>query len=313
MSVEYAARLEAIADAVREGACALFLGAGVHAPPPDGSTFEYPDDARPPLGSALSESLAEASRFTKRHPTDNPTDLRRVALFVEAHLGRRRLEDQIKTAVHVGKEPSPVVRALAELGFPLVVTTNYDQLFESALVAAGRSPRVFSYGVDFGGRRRDHRDRDHRDRWDAYERFDNPTAESPVVVKAHGDIGHAGTIVVTDEDYITVSNQISGLERYFAFVRRKTYRWTTLIVGYSMLDYDFRQLFSLYSQEDGYPAYSDDPRYVVDYAPDALLSGIWERERQMQYIRSNIWDFVPDLYRLVHGKEMRNDSPRLST
>ena len=38
-----------------------------------------------------------------------------------------------------------MLRALAELGFPLVITTNYDQLFESALTAAGQQPRVAVY------------------------------------------------------------------------------------------------------------------------------------------------------------------------
>lgn len=297
MSVD-PARLEAIADAVREGACALFLGAGVHAPPPKGSTFEYPEDARPPLASALSESLAAASRLTDRYPKESPTDLRRVALFYEEHRGRWPLEDAIREAVHVGKEPSPVVRALAELGFPLVVTTNYDQLFENALVAAGRTPRPLIYGVDFGAELGRHREIPRSVR----ERFRDPTPESPVVVKAHGDIGHPETIVVTDEDYLKVANQISGLAEVLLYSRIETSGWTTLIVGYSMLDYDFRQIFSLYMEQ--YRSSYREPRYAVDYAPDALLSDIWTRQRQMKYIRSNIWDFVPDLYRLVLGKEM---------
>ena len=306
--MDYPARLEAIADAVREGACLLFLGAGVHAPPPKGATFEYPEDARPPLASALSESLATASRLTAIYPEESPTDLRRVALFYESARGRRELVEQIRRAVHVGKEPSPVVRALAELGFPLVVTTNYDQLFETALVAAGRNPRVFIYGVDFGGA-----SGDRRDLLTAYERLHNPTSESPVVLKVHGDINHPETIVVTDEDYIAMSNQISDLAEYFRFARYEARGWTTLIVGYSMLDYDFRQIFSLYTQQDRDLAYIDGPRHAVDYAPDALLSEIWSRERRMEYIRSNIWDFVPDLYRLVLGKEMPNHNPQAST
>jgi hypothetical protein len=305
MSVDYPAHLEAIADAVREGACLLFLGAGVHAPPPEGSAFEYPEDARPPLASALSESLATASRLTARHPRENPTDLRRVALFYEVERGRRDLEEHIRRAVHVGKEPSPVVRALAELGFPLVVTTNYEQLFENALVAAGRNPRVFIYGVDFEGARGER-----RGLLRTYERFGNPTPESPVVVKVHGDINHRETIVVTDEDYIKLSNHISGLAEYFRFLRHETSRWTTLIVGYSMLDYDFRQVFTLYMEQD---RYRFAPMYSVDYAPDALLSELWERQRRMNYIRSNVWDFVPELYRLVLGKEMPNYSSQVST
>lgn len=39
--------LELVGDAVRGGHCILFLGAGVHAPPPDGSPFRYPAEQRP--------------------------------------------------------------------------------------------------------------------------------------------------------------------------------------------------------------------------------------------------------------------------
>ena len=40
--------------------------------------------------------------------------------------------------MQVGKQPSPMLQALAKLNFPLVITTNYDQLFEGALAAAGK-------------------------------------------------------------------------------------------------------------------------------------------------------------------------------
>jgi hypothetical protein len=38
-----------------------------------------------------------------------------------------------------------MLRALARLDFPLVITTNYDQLFERALRDAGKQPRVEVY------------------------------------------------------------------------------------------------------------------------------------------------------------------------
>ena len=45
-------------------------------------------------------------------------------------------------------------------------------------------------------------------------------------------------------------------------------------------------------------------RYAVDVAPDILLSTVWRDRRQMNFIRQNIWDFVPELYRVVLGREM---------
>ena len=65
-----------------------------------------------------------------------------------------------------------MLRALAELGFPLVITTNYDQLFEDALIAAASDHVSAVYKPKLRGQD------DYRD----------PTAESPVVFKIHGDI-----------------------------------------------------------------------------------------------------------------------------
>ena len=59
VDVDTTSAVAQIADAVRSGRCILFLGAAVHAPPPKDSPFVYPEAQRPPLGSALSESLAK--------------------------------------------------------------------------------------------------------------------------------------------------------------------------------------------------------------------------------------------------------------
>ena len=43
--------LELVANAVTGRHCILFLGAGIHAPPPAGSPFAYATERRPPTGS----------------------------------------------------------------------------------------------------------------------------------------------------------------------------------------------------------------------------------------------------------------------
>jgi hypothetical protein len=284
--------LRVIADAVEERHCLLFLGAGVHAPPPDGSRFEYPEAARPPLASALSEQLAAKSFLRGDHPGESPTDLRRIALFFEHANGRRRLVEEVRRMVQVGKRPSPVVRALAELDFPVVITTNYDRLFEEALVAAGKNPRLL---IDTPAARRGK----------PPPPIEDPTPESPVVIKPHGDIEHPETIVVTDEDYIHFTLRLHALSQYGSRPRYEMDHWTALIVGYSMLDYDFRLVYTAYVPDDSYGV---GPRYAVDVAPDALLATVWKHRRRMHFIRQNIWDFVPELYRAVLGKEMPNYS-----
>jgi hypothetical protein len=286
--------LRVIADALERRECLLFLGAGVHAPPPAGSRFDYPEDARPPLASALSEQLATSFGLRDRHPSESPTDLRRVALFYEHWWGRWQLFDEIRRMVQVGKRPSPVLRALAELDFPVVITTNYDRLFEDALWAAGKNPRLIVDTPD--AKREDKTGRQKRE--ELWSLLRDPTPESPVVIKPHGDIEHPETIVVTDEDYIHFTLRLHDLAGYGPSPRIA--HWTTLIVGYSMLDYDFRLVYTAYVPDDSYFG----RRYAVDVAPDVLLSTVWRDRRQMNFIRQNIWDFVPELYRVVLGREM---------
>lgn len=219
-----------IADAVRAQQCVLFLGAGAHAPPPAGSAFDYPAECRPPTGGALSRQLAEACDFATRFPDEDASNLPRVALAYEIESSRARLVDAIADAVETGRSPSPMLRAMAELDFPIVITTNYDRLFEQALFGAGKRPRVAAYNPE------PEPTIDLRD----------ATSTSPVIYKLHGDIADRGSLVVTDEDYIQFVLRMSDKEPYdpvplslkFHLMGR-----TTVFVGYSMLDYNLRLLF----------------------------------------------------------------------
>ena len=112
---------------------------------PTGRRSSTRRNVRPPVGSALSRELARSCALADRFPNEDPENLQRVALFYEIARSRHQLVDAVRNAVQVGKQPSPMLRALAELDFPLVITTNYDQLFENALAAAGKQPRVAVY------------------------------------------------------------------------------------------------------------------------------------------------------------------------
>jgi SIR2-like domain len=280
----------AIADAISGKRCILFLGAGVHAPPPDQSLFEYPAEQRPPIGATLSRKLAADCDFPRRFPGEDPSNLQRVALSYEIAGSRRRLVDAVIETVQTGKRPSPMLRALAELSFPLVITTNYDQLFESALRAVGKEPRVAVY----------------RPNPELMEEHREPTPESPIVFKIHGDIQRPESIVITDEDYIQFVLRMSDKEPYDPIpLRLKFYlgEWTTLFVGYSLLDYNLRLLFkALRWKIDSANA---PEMYSVDYRPDPLILDVWSNQRRyVKFIAQDVWTFVPRLYARVLGKEL---------
>ncbi|HEX8129775.1 MAG TPA: SIR2 family protein [Pyrinomonadaceae bacterium] len=281
-----------IADKVARGECILFLGAGVHYPPPAGSIYQYPEEHRPPLGRAFSEMLAQKCGFAERFPRDSTGNLQRVSLYYESQRNRNALVNEVRNAVLTSKRPSPALRALARLPFPLVITTNYDQLFEIALREEGKTPLVSVYNKTGDEPTRDYPG--------------NLNAQEPFVVKIHGDVQSPESIVLTDEDYIQFVLRMSDKEAYnpvpltFRFFFTK---WPTLFVGYSLLDYNLRLLFKTLRWKIDPSNFPD--TYSVDLYPDPLILDIWfNRQRYVKFIAQDVWTFIPNLYRTITGEEM---------
>jgi SIR2-like protein len=285
--------MKTIAEMVATGKCILFLGAGVHASPPDDSKYSYPETERPLLGRALAAHLAGRSKFVDRYPGDSPTNLQRVAFDFELYgpHNRKSLIKEIRGQVEAGKKPSPALRGLADLDFPLVMTTNYDTLFETALVQAGKKPFVGPY---------------EKERYAAT--VDNAEFDpaSPFVYKIHGDIEHPESVVVTDEDYIDFVLRMSDrppsnpIPDTFALYFK---HWPILFLGYRLTDYNLRLLFKTLRWNVDQ---SNVPKgFAVDPFPDVLIQKIYgDQWRYLTFIISDVWTFVPDLYCRVTGKEM---------
>lgn len=286
-----------IAKKVEKGECILFLGAGVHYPPPADSAYSYPEDQRLPLGRAFSQSLAQKSGFSEQFPKDSDGNLQRVSLFYESKLGRNSLVNAINDAMLVSKKPSPVVRALARLNFPLVITTNYDQLFEDALRTpkpSGPEKRPFVSVYD----------KDGNDPTREYP--GDPVTDQPFIVKIHGDAQNSESIVITDEDYIQFVLRMSDKIPYNPIPLTFSYFFTrrpTLFVGYSLMDYNLRLLFKTLRWKID-PSHIPDT-YSVDLYPDPLILDVWYNQRRyIRFIAQDVWTFVPTLYRMITGEEM---------
>jgi SIR2-like domain len=282
--------LDLIADAVRKRECILFLGAGVHAPPPEGSSYDWPLEHRPALGADLSCELAKQCGLAKRYPQEDPRNLARVATFFENQFSRHQLVQVIAQRVQHGREASPMLLALAQLDFPLVITTNQENLFEAALFKVGKHPRPAVYSPES----REAEDPPH------------PTAESPIIYKLHGDTGRPGTMVVTDEDLMRFTMRMTEKDGYNPVPITLKYhlmRWTTLFVGYSLRDYNMRLLLTTLRWNIDRANMPD--MYSVDLSPDPLVLEVWEnRRRYLKFLAENVWVFVPKLYERVLGKEL---------
>ena len=223
----------------------------------------------------------------------DPSDLQRVSLFFERSQGRDNLVRAVREAVHVGKRPSPLLGALAELGFPLVITTNYDQLFEDALTAVGRKPRVSVYTP----------------RLEKTRSLRDPSAEDPAVYKIHGDIQEPESIVITDENYIDFLMRMNDKDPYAPVpmsLKSRLSEWTTLFIGYSLIDYNLRLLFKTLRWQ------IDDPpmMYSVDYLPDDLIVDVWDNQLgYVKFIVQDAWSVVGVLYERALGKELAPSPP----
>jgi hypothetical protein len=311
-------------EAISKSECVLFLGAGVHYPPPEGSAYSYPREQRPPLGSSFSaeladECLGEIDEETKTDGIDPDTAdraraevefkqreearqeqrdylkkmrevLQRTSWYYQqiAH-NRNLLINKILAAVGTDKQPSPLLRALAEIDFPVVITTNYDTLFERALQLAGKAPAVRIYDPSGSERTRDFP-------------LGLPNPKNPWLFKMHGCISNPASIVVTDEDYIHFVMRMGDSEDYHPVpqkLRTSFKEQPTLFVGYSLLDYNLRLLFrTLRRRIDASElpgAFSLDPR------PDRLVQATY---RDLTFIEQDSWRFVPELYQRLRGKPM---------
>ena len=289
--------IEAVADAVRGGQCILFLGAAIHVPPPEDSPHAYPEVERPPLDGALTARLADKSGFATRFPGESLWSLPRVALDFEVRRSRGQLINEIRRAVDEGKRPSPVLHTLARLDFPLVITTNYDQLFEQALREAGKQPELSIYKRNEHGQPQTTEQYPHRA---------EPTPQRPFILKLHGDVlDPADSIVITDEDHIQLVMRMRDPAPYHPIPSNFLYRfhmWPTLFIGYSLMDFNLRLLFK--TMRANLDATNLPHTYFVDRSPDLLIYDVWhDRRRYVDFIVQDVWDFVPDLYRRVTGKE----------
>lgn len=285
----YDDELEYLKEQIAAHECILFLGSAIHVPPPPELTqYNYPADKAPPVGSQLSKILAEKSDY----PGADWWNLQRVSQYFETEKkSRYLLVNEIKEAVDKDREPSPILRMLADLEFPIVITTNYDQLYEKAVEQKAKAENIADpYQLSI-----------YNPTTNKAKTIDcpqNPDPKKPYILKIHGDIDKRESIVLTDEDYIQFVLRMSDKFPHNPFgqnVLAHLIKWPTLFVGYSLMDYNLRLLFKTLRWK--LDAASIPPNYSVDKKPDVLIRDVWENQRRyVSFIVLNLWDCIPKLH-----------------
>ncbi|MDQ2854895.1 MAG: SIR2 family protein, partial [Acidobacteriota bacterium] len=289
---QYQMRVRNIAQMVKRRECILFLGSAIHAPAPANSKYDYPAAKCPPIGGQLSDLLASKCGY----PADQDRwNLQRVSWYYEWQSGfRSELVREIKDAVHKDREPSPILRGLARLGFPVVITTNYDQLYERAMnmVASDLAHEVGKPAEETA---------------ESEAGFDKcvyspkstvrtkdcspqPSTSHPYLLKIHGDLDLPESIVITDEDYIQFVLRMGDKHPYHPVgknVLTHLIKWPTLFIGYRLSDYNLRLLFKTLRwkmDRANIPA-----SYAVDMKPDVLIRASLENQQIVSFIERNLW------------------------
>lgn len=318
------ASLDDLYDAVKRRECILFIGAGVHYPPPQDSPYSYPPEHRPPLGTEFSRTLAKECLHkllasSRQGPLDQQKErderamelrvkhaylnkhsdvLQRISWFYELHYQRAALISRVSRAVGDATRPSAVVKALAEIDFPIVITTNYDRLYEQALGVFSKTVSPIIYNPE-------------RSEETAQLRG-LPKKEERWLFKMHGCVSKPESIVITDEDYIRFVMRMNDSEEFHPVpqkIRTQLAEWPTLFVGYSLLDYNLRLLFRTLRWR--IKPSQRPPTFSLDLHPDILIRatyGVLEsqlaREPLVTFIARDIWKFVPHLYEHVLGRKI---------
>ena len=289
-----------VAEEVLRGNCILFLGAGVHSAPSNesGQPYDiYPEKVRPLRGGELSADIAADTGYLNEYPSDQATNLGRVSLYAEHKegFGRPWLYDTIRDKVQTGKQPSPMLEALTGFGFRFVATTNYDNLIEQCLWRQGKTPQVVVYNKDRNLE---------TDDYIGDRVSDDPTVDRPFVLKIHGDIDKPNSLVVTDEDYIHFVLRMGDPERFHPVPRSfhdAFCRYSTVFIGYSLLDYNLRLLFKTL-RWGRHPA-RQPKTFSVDPRPDWIIRKVYDN---IQFIVDDVWTFVPMLQKEIERRKKEN-------
>ncbi len=278
---------------IKDKECTPFIGAGACA-------------ATLPLASDLATEWAKDYHY----PLEDKSNLARVAQFLAVQqdamfpkqLLRRKLQDVEPPDFRAPDDPHG---ALADLGLPVYITTNYDGLMTGALLNREKDPRRELCGWN---------KLVHESEPSVLATGFKPTPANPLVYHLHGHYDVPQSMVLTEDDYLAFLVEIStdNSNRMLPPTIRQALAGTALLfVGYSLSDWDFRVLFrglmgslgrtlgmtSIAVQLTPSPDdATDDQRSIVQ----AYLSSYFE---QMQTIKVRLyWGDARDFARELHER-----------
>ena len=281
--------LPAVANYIRQGRCALFVGAGLSAAAgyplwpalidalikrtvAELGTIERPRMPRRSKGGVLmvphwithqlseyeSEREKIASTAKQLRRLVKAQRLLDVADQCRALLGAGRFASLLRELLPQTANPTNAHRTIVETPYACVLTTNFDTLIEDAYTAWGWQGRPKApTGIELA---------------------DHGTLlldRTFFVLKAHGTLEDSASLVFTSDDYRRISFATPAFQAMLSAIFLS---YTVLFVGYSLGDPNFRLLFDAQLTTFGTDV---PPRY-------AIMSGVTEVERELLWRTARI-------------------------
>lgn len=216
MNPQLIADIKRIQKARSNNKLAVFVGAGVSN-----------NSGIPTWGKLLDAFKAELGDFAK-----DESDSLKIAQYYFNLRGKKEYLEKVKEVLKHGQVSyNPIHDAILDLEPSHIITTNYDDLIEQALM-----PRNLQYHIV----RKD---------------SDLPYIQTDrLVVKMHGDYD-AGNIVLTEKDYLDYRTNFPLID---AYVKSLFATKLVLFVGFSFADYNLRFIVNYIQsllQDDFQPVY----------------------------------------------------------
>ena len=330
MTPEIAEHCRQILEELKNGRVIPFLGAGVNLcgfERTPGSADLWEKNGWLPNGSELSRHLAH--RFAYNDPTTD-WDLMRVSQYASVVSGGGPLYDELqklfardypRTSLHtlLAKMPAALRQGGCPAGLPLIVTTNYDEVLESAFLLAGEPFDLVCYFIERENQRAKFWHLPH-----ASEHFQkgagaaaldtapwqvilppNTYAELPVnqrtiILKIHGAVDRAdkdqSSFVITEDDYIDFLSQMdfaNPLPKMLAAMMKDTH---FLFLGYGLRDWNLRVILQRIwgAQKRSYNS------WAIQLNPQTIDRKSWAK-RNVDLLDMRLEEYVPLLEQAITG------------
>lgn len=290
-----------------------FLGAGVNKCQPQAA------ERRDQGTTSLPDAKGLARYIAKRHEIPGharrSSDLERISQYVYQQVGYQPLYDDLHELFDADYSPTRAHEFLAsvpsllrekeyEIPHQLIVTTNYDDLMEAALVRAGTPPDVVYYLAEGQYRGRfAHRFQGGEpkiiERPNEYRGLD--LGQRPVVLKVHGavkrrdevtglDDDKSDSYVITEDHYINYLAQaeLTSLvpQPLPAILKNSAF----LFLGYGLRDWNMRVILHRIWHEDPYKNTS----WAIQLRPEKVECDFWKM-RNLMILDADLTEYIEAL------------------